>query len=97
MFGIDMTIIRAFGAPALRVFIAGGKRVRKSATVVIAASEPVQTSLAPIRISTMSGLVATALIACPLRSATFAPVTPLLPVPPTDERAEGLSAWTRRR
>src|SRR3954452_22396728 len=97
MFGIDMTMIRAFGAPALRGFMAVVKRVRKSVTEVIAPSDEVQTSLAPIRISTMSGLVATALSAWPFRSATFAPVTPLLPVPPTEETAAGLIAWTRRR
>src|SRR4051794_25213252 len=97
MFGIDETMMRAFGAPALRVFMAAVKRVRKSATEVIVVSDDVQTSLAPIRISTRSGLVATALIAWPLRSATLAPVTALLPVPPTDETADGLIACTRRR
>src|SRR5215212_4318046 len=97
MFGIELTAIRALGAPALKVFIALVKRVRKSATDVIAPSDEVQTSLAPIRINTRSGLVATALIAWPLRSPTRAPVTPLLPVPPTDETADGLIAWTRRR
>src|SRR5689334_3194386 len=97
MFGIDETAIRAFGRFVVSVFIAVWKRVRKSATVVIVASDEVQTSLAPIRISTRSGLVATAFSAWPFRSATFAPVTPLLPLPPTDETAAGLRACTRRR
>src|SRR3954447_3868524 len=97
MFGIDQTAIRAFGRFVVSVFIAVWKRVRKSATVVIAASDEVQTSLAPIRISTRSGFVATAFRAWPFRSATFAPVTALLPAPPFDATAAGLMAWTRRR
>src|SRR3954468_13998933 len=58
MFGIDITWMRASGRFEVSVFIAAVNRVRKSVTDVIAASDEVHTSLAPIRISTRSGLPA---------------------------------------
>src|SRR5437867_4366675 len=93
MLGIDRTCIRAFGRLLLRVFIAVWKRVRKSVTLVIAASLEVHTSFAPMRIRTKSGLVATAFSACPFRSATLAPVTALFV--PADRTTVGLIALTR--
>src|SRR5689334_8489957 len=48
MFGIDITWIRASGRLADSVFMAVWRRVRKSVTDVMVASDEVHTSLAPM-------------------------------------------------
>src|SRR4051812_14021903 len=94
MLGIDETSMRASGSPALRMVRPVRRFVLKLATVVIAASELVQTSLAPSRMRTWSGLLGalTALAACAGRPAILAPVTASLP--PTVALVVGRASFT---
>ena len=102
MFGIDITWMRAFGSPLESVCSVVSIDERKLAIDVIAACDDAQTSLAPIRIVTSSGLGlrATALTAWALVPAALAPVTASLPplgglLAP--QGSAGLSALMRRQ
>src|SRR5438270_5184633 len=81
MFGIEATSILALGRPPLSLLRPAIKLERKLDTGVMVASEDVQTSFAPIKISTSSGLfgAATAFSACERRLTILAPVTASLP------------------
>src|SRR5689334_1684224 len=97
MFGIDITWMRASGRLADSVFIAVWTCERKSLIEVMVAGDEVQTSLAPMRISTRSGLPGIAFSASVLRLAAFAPVIASLPRVALETVAAGLMACNRFR
>src|SRR6476661_5243007 len=102
MFGIDDTEMRASGRPALSTLRPAMYCARKFATLVMLASELLQTSLAPRSTRTWSGLFGalTALVAWLTMFDIVAPVTASLP--PTvwlvcgrASTTDGFSALTR--
>jgi hypothetical protein len=71
--GMLITRTCAVGTPALSVPSAESIEARNAVTLVMAASELVQASLAPMRMVTYPARCDTTVAACPGMSATFAP------------------------